>query len=40
MAIVLTFDITNPIGLIVGGVALAAWEIHEYKRDQAAVAEE
>jgi hypothetical protein len=27
--------ISNPLGLIVGGVALAAWEIYEYKRDQA-----
>jgi len=26
--------ISNPLGLIVGGIAVAAWEIYEYKRDQ------
>lgn len=29
----LTFLMTNPAGLIIGGAILAGWEIYEYQRD-------
>lgn len=40
VGIALAFVVTNPVGLVVGGIALAAWEIYEYDRDHTPILEE